>query len=429
MEGSSWSAVNVMDQVWLGGPLDATTHSNSPAAEHSRLLAVEYEFGCQYSNSGMFTNQVSNGIIGFSRASNTFINKLFTENKIAEHIFGLCFAYKGGELLLGAPAGELLEPIKYAALVSSSSNWYRVDVYSVHVGSAALSDSAVNALNSYSGTIVDCGTTDTYMPSSAKALLTNAFRALGHGAYQSSKTYAMTAEQMAALPAIYYELRGADGGSIVHTINPSQYMEPHSTNRYTARLYFHSMSILGASAMQDHSVVFDSERNRIGFARATCDFTYNGIGGSGGADQQAWESYLANVSANADYSNSRKPWLKCGADGCEDEGPDWNIVVGVTLALTFLCAGAVYCTAGGSKMRVRGLGASAAARSGAPRDGGRAAGAAGDLTATVPRVSSAATVPMQVPMSMVISSNNLDRVLPTKRTPGFNPGINPSIDQ
>jgi hypothetical protein len=189
MEGSSWSAVNVKDQVWLGSPFDATVHASSPAAEHSRSLAVEFEFGCQYSNSGMFTNQVSNGIIGFSRGSNTFVNKLFAEGKIAEHIFGFCFSYTGGEMLLGAPAGELQEPIKWAALIHSNSGWYRVHVVSVHIGSAALSASTIASINSGSGAIVDCGTTDTYLPSSTQAVLSDEFRKAGHGMGYSPRYY------------------------------------------------------------------------------------------------------------------------------------------------------------------------------------------------------------------------------------------------
>merc|ERR1719446_1385091 len=116
-------------------------------------LAVEYEFGCQYHNTNLFTTQISNGILGFSRSAKTLIHAMMAQGKLAEHVFGMCFSYAGGEMVLGAPAGDLLEQIKWAALVASSSSWYRVEVKALTVASSAvgswpLASSTASSMNS-----------------------------------------------------------------------------------------------------------------------------------------------------------------------------------------------------------------------------------------------------------------------------------------
>lgn len=71
-EGSSWHAFKVRDIVWMGG----LTASSLPGASR---WAIDFEFGCQDSETGLFRTQSVDGIMGLSAKTDTFVHQLFLQ--------------------------------------------------------------------------------------------------------------------------------------------------------------------------------------------------------------------------------------------------------------------------------------------------------------------------------------------------------------
>lgn len=69
-------------------------------------------------------------------------------------------------------------------------------------------------------------------------------------------------------------LDDASPRDILLAISPTHYLEYlPSKDTYTSRIYFTEFlgGVIGANAMQGHSILFDWENGRIGFAASTCD--------------------------------------------------------------------------------------------------------------------------------------------------------------
>lgn len=60
MEGSSWTAFETEDLVWLG------SSDHQEAVEEYMKLAVPYAFGCQTTEKGLFRKQYADGIFGLA---------------------------------------------------------------------------------------------------------------------------------------------------------------------------------------------------------------------------------------------------------------------------------------------------------------------------------------------------------------------------
>jgi len=166
-EGSSWNAYKVEDKVWIG------YHESKPA---SILSAVncKFTFGCQTHETGLFTSQVSNGIMGFAHTEDTLVPQLLKAGVLHKKLFTMCFAVKGGAIVLGKVDTRLhKETMKWNAMTYSGS-WFRVAVREVKVGTHSIG--STSSFQSGKGTIVDSGTTDTYLPRSVAGGFKTAFQ-------------------------------------------------------------------------------------------------------------------------------------------------------------------------------------------------------------------------------------------------------------
>jgi len=67
-------------------------------------------------------------------------------------------------------------------------------------------------------------------------------------------------------------------------LSPSVSPVRQGANRYVPRIYLTegSGAVLGANFMQDHSVLFDQENGRVGFAKADCNYDHLLVKGGGG---------------------------------------------------------------------------------------------------------------------------------------------------
>ncbi|CAN0373612.1 unnamed protein product, partial [Hapterophycus canaliculatus] len=81
--------------------------------------------------------------------------------------FSLCLSRKGGSIVLGGFDPELMEPgaSHEFTRVTLDTGFYVVQVLDVTLGGTAIVDSGtLGAFAAGTGTIVDSGTTDTYLP-------------------------------------------------------------------------------------------------------------------------------------------------------------------------------------------------------------------------------------------------------------------------
>lgn len=174
-------------------------------------------------------------------------------------MFGLCFRTGGGVVTFGGvdtalhlPPQRGLSAQQYQANRTSTGGvlfaqllkprgWYTVKLLDVlmrpNTPSATEKTGAVpeaksiggdtSRYNAGKGTIVDSGTTDTYLPASLRAQFQALFRTLTGKEYGNKQAF-YSKEQFAKLPVIVFRLMGAGGvGTLDLEVFPTSYMEHH----------------------------------------------------------------------------------------------------------------------------------------------------------------------------------------------------------
>ena len=280
-EGSSWKAYKVTDKLWVGGLTASLVKSGDK-------YQIDFTFGCQTSETGLFRTQFADGIMGMSRSSNTLLPQLVAHHVVDNKIFGLCFRIGGGIMTLGGIDQSIhLSDIQYAKLYDSASNWFRIRVEDVSLVDVTVSGSVrevpvsgIDVMNSGSGTIVDSGTTDTYLPSKLRASFEAAFLEVSGVRYNAGVAMSLTPAQVKSLPSIKFTFTGMDGGHFDVFMPASAYAD-YEGGKYTFRVYLTegTGAVLGANFMTKRNIIFDADGGRVGFAESHCDYdeVNNGI--------------------------------------------------------------------------------------------------------------------------------------------------------
>ncbi len=263
------------------GLLDISSASN---------WSVNFEFGCQESETGLFRTQNVDGIMGMSAAEDTLPYQLVAHRMTRSRVFAMCFKPRGGVLTLGgvdtalhgrakgnssASGGEL----QFAKL-TKPKGWFTVKVLDVAMRRPGEQTSSsiggpIFKMNGGKGTIVDSGTTDTYLPSALAASFKALFLSMT-GLQHSNNVVQLSVAQFALLPTLLVSLEGVagEGSRVTVEVPPLSYMEHMKGDRYASRVYLteHTGSVLGANFMNLHNVVFDIDNLRIGFAPSDCEY-------------------------------------------------------------------------------------------------------------------------------------------------------------
>jgi hypothetical protein len=275
-EGSSWRAKKTMDKVKVG-PKRFNGEPNTVDGHHFTDFELDFIFGCQTSETGLFRTQLANGIMGMSNSEDTFVVRMKNERIIPKRIFSMCFAEgelkkdppgNGGTMVLGGFDKRIHNsPVQWVPMASTQSSWFAVEVVDIKVAGVSLGVSS-SVYQEGKGMIVDSGTTDTYLPSK----IATAFKTQWEGAsgykYMNSK---MQIDNRNELPIIEIVLTNG----VTLSIPPTQYIEKDG-NGFTPRVYLneHSGGVLGANAMQNFDVIFDAEEEMIGWARSDCRYNH-----------------------------------------------------------------------------------------------------------------------------------------------------------
>lgn len=195
----------VKDIVYLGNETD------QPSKHLEEKFGTEMDFGCQKSETGLFTTQKADGIIGMAAYETTLIPHLFKHEKIKHKIFSLCFSATGGSMVLGAPETfKHTSPVQYARMDIGSNRWYSVKMQDIRLGGESIGSPAT-IYNSGKAIIVDSGTTDSYLPSGIKRNFMDTYKRVAGRDYTTAYTGSCngpTAEEVAKLPDLEFVMEG-----------------------------------------------------------------------------------------------------------------------------------------------------------------------------------------------------------------------------
>ena len=333
-EGSGWTAYEVNDIISL---LPTTTTDDNDdesilarAYEASIDTTIPFTFGCQTSLSGLFQKQFAHGILGLERYSFQSLPQQLQQHGITNSTaFSLCLSATRGFLGLGGamphthyrreeeimqftPLARRQHPLvrtsrkkkkkkksRASSSSSSSSGMYAVSVEQVWLGDTLLTSREYrpnlwNAFHTGRGTILDSGTTDTYLPAALGAVWDHAW-ADQTGRHRSSHGGGgakYSRGEFQALPTLHLVL----AGNVTVSIPAAHYMEGAASvfakseeellsspekrivdqqRRHVLTLGIHTSeprgAVLGINAMLGYDILFDAENARIGFAPANCD--------------------------------------------------------------------------------------------------------------------------------------------------------------
>jgi hypothetical protein len=270
-EGSSWRAYKVKDQLWVGGQ-DADT------VPTGNKYAVNFMFGCQTSETGLFRTQLADGIMGMAMAIDTLPSQLVEQKVAKSNIFAMCFRVGGGIMTIGGVDQRIhtKSGVLYAK-IRETDGWYTVSLLDVQLQNQGSSRSKTslgfdkNVYNSGKGPIVDSGTTDTYLPQQVKAQFTKVFEDLSGKPFSSGNIKLSDAE-LAKMPDVVFTLEGTDGKPFDVVMPFTNYIDKVGDQTYAFRIYLTEGqgAVLGANFMNGYNVIFDKANRRVGFARSDC---------------------------------------------------------------------------------------------------------------------------------------------------------------
>ncbi|CAK4528750.1 unnamed protein product [Aphanomyces euteiches] len=268
VEGSGWEAFKVKDRVYFEGNPSVT---------------ADVVFGCMHTESGAFLSQQADGIMGMSQDPDTIFLQFFKSGATSMKGFSQCIAQSGGSMVIGGldrsvhtPGAEMV----FTPLRTTGYTYWTVSLDTITVGGHRV-DVASSVYNANRGCVFDSGTTFVYLPSSVaapfQAQWETAVKEAGlderYTTYREGGEYLiLTRATLNKLPTIEFTF----ANNATMRLPPSQYMVYDGDNMYTATLFFQDFAhatIIGASMLANHNVLYDMTNHRIGFAEANCDDT------------------------------------------------------------------------------------------------------------------------------------------------------------
>lgn len=232
-------------------------------------------FGCQTYESGLFRSQVADGISGFSpgRSYGGTLYDWLLRSTHAPDAFSICLDDDVGAMVLG---GTVPDDLWYhAAWIHSSMS----GSYSVGLQDVQIDGHSVNAPSStYSSTIVDTGTTFTYLPPYAYRAVRDYWQQhcpwgacssrTARGEYPDDYCYTMSASELKQFKMMTLHFAG---GAVVN-VGPTQYAYELRRGVICLGIFDneHNGVVIGGATMRHHEVIFDRAGHRIAFVPSDC---------------------------------------------------------------------------------------------------------------------------------------------------------------
>jgi len=328
-EGSSWTSTEANDYCYIGGLHNKALSIDDTGADDldphiAERYAFHLHFCCQTSLSGLFQEQLADGILAMDNSNVSFWHQMYDKGKISDELFSLCYSRqpsvsregtRAGAMTLGGSDDRLhLYPMVYSKHEDVWGKNYGVLLRKIHLreGGGGLSakpvreglriltlDVSAEVLNE--GTvIIESGTTDTYMSSAIRPAFEAAWKQLTSVEYNPLRQLQWDPTELQQLPTILLQFEGSQelnegvdasqAVNLAHEIDPEHpfdiiiaippehYMEYVPTkDAYMARFYMseapRGTSVIGANTMTGHDILFDAKNRRIGWAESHCDYS------------------------------------------------------------------------------------------------------------------------------------------------------------
>jgi hypothetical protein len=281
--------------------------------------AIPFTFGCQDKVHELFRAQYADGIMGLEATNKSFVHQLYRAGRLPSPIFSLCLTPSAGYIGFGgavtttssdtddssSSVAVALEPMQFTPLVTKDDGgWYAVKVVEFYMMTTSHSNTTkthanqkvqVAARGSYEvksfgdgkGTILDSGTTDTYLPQDVASSFEKAWLQIT-GLPVHNRAHRYTHDDFLNLPDLVLVFEN----EVEHAVPAAHYMEGlpwnyqlpatdgskaavaawAGTRVLTSRVYVDEPggAVLGLNAMMGHDILYDSAGRRIGFAKANC---------------------------------------------------------------------------------------------------------------------------------------------------------------
>lgn len=273
-EGSSLRGFLVEDLVSIGNTSD-----------HS----VRHIFGCHNRETNLFRTQKADGIMGLGYARSrvrSIIDVLYEKHEINTDLFGICFGKKDGYMSVGGYNSSLHNyPLEWVNMYDN--NFYSIKATNILLNEQSLGLKESDFSHHYtSGTIVDSGTTFTYLASGVYDRLWSEFEDYCRGQKnclgeqvsvprETHKCYKFDSSQMSleefyqSFPVISFKIEDL----FVDWV-PEYYLFawPDHPQSYCLGVYRNYRgNVLGGNFMRGMDVVIDRYAKKIGFAPSDCD--------------------------------------------------------------------------------------------------------------------------------------------------------------
>lgn len=277
------------DIAWLG------TQNVEQSIKMYMHTAVPMTFGCQTSEKGLIATQFADGIMGLSDRVDNIVTKMFQAGSIPNYAFSLCLTRTNGIMSVGGTSslsyladlngkedhyGYVERPVHLEKMktvpIFNYRGYYSIQIIDFHVGNFTLQskDRISTIFNQGKGTIVDSGTTDTYLPQKIAKVFQKVWIKINRRPH-SNKRETYTFAEFQKLPNVTLTLENGHRW----TIQAMQYMEEvdssqdwNESKQFYNRLYVDESNgaVLGANAMINHDILFDLSNKVIGVAASKC---------------------------------------------------------------------------------------------------------------------------------------------------------------
>ncbi|KAL6129636.1 hypothetical protein ACLB2K_072985 [Fragaria x ananassa] len=273
-DGSGASGYYVSDLLHFD-----TAADNQSVASNSSASIV---FGCSTSASGVLqkTDRAVDGIFGFGQQELSVISQLSSQG-ITPKVFSHCLKGddSGGGILI---LGEIVEPnIVYSPLVQNQAH-YNLNLESISVSGQTLPiDQSVFETSSNRGTIIDSGTTLSYLAEDAydpfvTAITSAISQSVTPVTSQGEQCYIVTSSISDAFPQV--SLNFAGNASMI--LRPEDYLlQQNSVSGAQVwcigiqKSVGQDITVLGDLVLKDKIIVYDLANQRIGWVQYDCSMS------------------------------------------------------------------------------------------------------------------------------------------------------------
>jgi len=253
----------------------------------SKNPAVRVQMGCHNNEDNLFYTQQANGIMGLAPSTGkasqpTILQQMFQDKKhIDTSVFSICLATWGGRMTVGGFNSSyhivkpFLDPIQWVDM--RATQYYFVKPEALSVVDFTERIEVVRGVEEFGVTIVDSGTTYTYLPNAIFSSLMSRLTDYcaehdGCGAEQESDR-CWRLRDVDAGPVGFPPLALHFEGDVRVDWMPQRYLQQRADKALWCRAFMANsifQTVIGISLMLHKDFIFDIARGRLGIADAQC---------------------------------------------------------------------------------------------------------------------------------------------------------------